>query len=607
MTRWVGVDGEGVGRMPHRYILLAHSDANGRGASLVDERGLSTTACLDYLLGLGSHHTRVVGYYLGYDWTMILRDLPDKAIYALLRPELRATGGDEGGAFAPVRWGRYRLNYLNGCMRVSDGKRRVTVWDAGRFFQSSFVEALMRWQSQDLTFPELDRIARMKAARSDFSAENRAEIERYCQTECQYLARLMSAFESELDHLEIKMRSWYGPGSVAKSVMRAHGIPDHLAPVDARMSDLADRAFFGGRFESSTQGPVDDVYGHDIVSAYPYQTLGLPCLACGTWREITRERDLPRESSRATRALVRYTLRDIGDRPWGPLPCRLPDGTIIYPRGGSSGWVWCDEYRAAKAAYGKSVRFGGAIVYTTRCDHAPFAFVRDFFAERIRVGKTGRGIALKLSLNSIYGSLAQRAGRSRYASSIWAGMITSGTRATLLRAISRAPDRVLAVATDGIYTRGDMDLEGPPLADSTLGSWESERHGSVMLVRPGIYWDLDGPTMRSRGLPRRHMAEHRAAAESALERGLARADLGHTTTFGGAKACVYRIPATREIRRSKLYGEWHHIPARIDLTPAPKRAEGYALHALPGVESAPYRASSAALSRLTDLHWADLE
>src|SRR5215216_3955585 len=121
--RWIGVDGEGLGRKPHRYYLLACSE----GDAIERREGLRTIACLEYLLRLGSRDANIAGYFLSYDWTMILRDMPNEKIHALLRPELRARAKDAGGGFDRVKWRSYRLHYLAGAMWIRKGDRRVTI------------------------------------------------------------------------------------------------------------------------------------------------------------------------------------------------------------------------------------------------------------------------------------------------------------------------------------------------------------------------------------------------------------------------------------------------------------------------------------------------
>jgi hypothetical protein len=190
-------------------------------------------------------------------------------------------------------------------------------------------------------------------------------------------------------------------------------------------------------------------------------------------------------------------------------------------------------------------------------------------------------------------------------------MITSGTRAQILRAMRAHTtlDAVLAVATDGIYATENAELEETKLYPSTLGSWESEFHGRMTFVRPGIYWSHDDDTLRARGMGRKKLGEQRDTVLDAINRRVSgRVSLGTSTLFGGARACVYRLRDGR-IRRSRFYGEWHDAPARISLDPAPKRAPDWSLRRLPNVQSAPYTDVGTSddgeiLARLANVFWA---
>lgn len=580
--RWVGVDGEGIGREPHRYTLLAASDAAGRSGYVERAEGLRTDECLRFLHSHATKDVTLAGYFLSYDWTMILRELPNGAVYRLLRPEVRARPRGEGGGFSPIEWRGWTLDYLAGMMRIRRDGRSVTVWDLGRYFQAPFVEALEAWQID----APIDQIRRMKGARSTFRARDRARIRAYCLSECQALARLAGELEGAHVAADIRPRGWYGPGSTASVVLHRLGIATKRGEIPPAVEDAASRAFFGGRFEQRTIGRVPDVIGYDIVSAYPFQMWQLPCLEHGRWEWIARERELERASVR--QACVHFEIADIGAEPWGPLPIRLTSGAIVFPRSGASGWAWAHEWRAAREGW-NGLRFRGAWVLRGDCECQPFEPVLELFRQRIALGKSGRGRIIKLALNSLYGKVAQTVGSPQYASRVWAGMITSGTRGQLLDLIASHSDRrhVIAVATDGVQSTETLSLPPHPLAPDTLGSWEAKRHGSMVFVRPGIYYADTDAIVRARGIGRRTVDEQRARVFDAIERGDARADLGTSEAFGGAKMCVYRTAAGK-VRRSEHYGEWHTIPARISLSAGPKRTDDWSLHRLPGVESSPY-------------------
>lgn len=570
----VGIDGEGFGRDPHRYALLAYSNATGRLTDNVENwsRGLSTSECLAFITDL-PRAARVYGYYLGYDWTKILADLPNRALYALFRPEVRATPG-EGRGFSEVAWRHYRLHYLAGmmCIRNVRTRRTVTVWDVGKFFQSSFVDALRKWGVAS----DIDAIASMKNERSEFSRSESARIREYCLSECRALASLVEALNDAHTDAGLPLKRWHGPGSSASVALKQMGIDKRRGSAPPEVERAASFAFFGGRFENREIGVFEGpVYGYDIVSAYPAACETLPCLEHATWKHTTRERDV-----RSGHALVHYHLAGTEhDAWWGPLPVRLARGQIVYPRSGASGWVWADEYRAAKRL-APNVEFLEAWTLRTRCKCKPFARVREWFDERRRIGKDGRGIVLKLALNSIYGKLAQIIA-GRFSSRIWAGLITSITRAKLLDAIVLDPEAVLCTATDGIYSLRPLALD----IGTDLGQWEAKTTERITLVRPGIYWTDE--VVRARGIGRSALPQaQRDAILSALDAGASEVRLPPVIRFGGAKAHVYSSGAV--LKRTDRYGEWYEQPARISFDPRPKRGPEFALWDLPDVESAPY-------------------
>lgn len=572
----IGIDGEGCGRKPHRYTLLAWSDAAGkRAAHIENSRGLSTLECLEFVTAI-PRAARVYGYYLGYDWTMVLRDVSDRDIYRLLRPELRFCS-NEGGTFSDVAWKHFRLHYLAGMMRVHNTRtrRKVTVWDVGKFFQCAFVEALRKWNIR----APIDRIANMKTKRSRFSAKQRAEILQYCLSECRALASLVSELNSAHETAGFRLRKWYGPGSTASIALGQMGIKDKRGEHPPEVLDAASRAFFGGRFEHRAIGVFEGpIHGYDLISAYPAATESLPCLTHARWRRITREHAL----DVARQALVRFRLAPIErDMYWGPLPIRLPRGQIVFPLSGASGWTYLSEFLAAREAW-PNVEFCEAWVLLSSCKCMPFKRVREWFEERKRIGKSGRGIVIKLALNSLYGKLAQSIGRPPFASRLWAGMITSETRARLLRAIAQDPEGVLCTATDGIYSLRPLDLD----VGENLGQWEAKRAERIVLVRPGIYWTDE--TVRARGIGRSALpSEQREAILEALDRGEDKVLLPPVTRFGGAKAGVYCTPEGK-IKRSERFGQWYEQPCRISFDPAPKRGPEFALWKLPNVESVPF-------------------
>lgn len=585
--RWLGVDGEGVGRSPHRYVLLACSD----GDYVEDRRGLSTVDCLEFLLSLGTRDARVCGYFLSYDWTKILQDVTRAdplAVYALFRPELRTR---QQGGFERVEFKRYRLHWLASAMWIRDDRgRHVTVWDLGKYYQGPFVEALQDWKIR----PDVQKqIAAMKKRRSRFKWSDMSQIRKYCMQECQALSEFGTKLELAHTNADLTPRSWYGPGSTASVLLNRHDIGELRGIVPPTLLEPVACAFFGGRAEISTRGYVQGpIAGYDISSAYPYHASRLPCLLHGQWEKVTRERSL--RSKDVAQALVHGRIENARGA-WCPLPVRLPNDTIVFPQSGASGWWWRDEWLTARRGWGDGLKFEHAYVLRRECDCKPFAFVPAVFDRRNQVGKnTGEGRVLKLAINSVYGKLAQTVGAGQYASRVWAGMITSGTRAQVLDLMLRHKrlDNILMIATDGLYSRElhDVDFHAGTASKASvgrvvLGGWERDVHESMTLVRPGIYW-LGKEKLRARGIGRANLSRAKKRLQLALEREENEVWLAHRDHFGGAKQCIREHNG--EIKVSEQYGEWHPRPGRVSLSPTPKRREDWSPPTLTDVESAPY-------------------
>jgi len=574
---WVGVDGEGFGRMPHRYVMLCANDSEGQRADYIENmNGLPTLDCLEWFLSSPAFvDANVCGYYLTYDWTKILTDMPDRLIYRLMRPEMRLRPNGEGGGFSPVKWKGFKLHYLAGMMKISKGRRKVTVWDVGKYYQSRFTAAL---ESSGLAPSEL--ITRMKAERgTDSWNESAAGTMRvYCLEECQYLARLVTLLEGQHKAIGLKPSTWHGPGSTAGALLKKHRIDTYIAKLHPEIQHAAECAYFGGRFEHSIIGSRDDVHAYDIRSAYPWAASSLPCLAHARW---VKRRTLPKPGEVA---LIRFRVRDIGPRVWGPLPCRREDGSIVWARGDFTGWAWSVEYWPAVKGW-DGVEFAGECwVLEPGCEHRPFEFLHELYAWR--VSKPENKQVVKLAINSVYGKLAQVVGGGKYASRAYAGIITASCRARMLELITLHHDErnLLAIATDGAYSTEDHDIGGPG-----LGQWECENEGRMTFLRPGIYWSEE--KVRARGVGRKQLAAQLDAALQAIESQSPELKLGESDQFGNMRECVYRTPKG-EVRRSKAYGEWLTMPVRLSLSAEPKRSLDWMPPVVPkGTVSAPYAKS----------------
>lgn len=601
----------------HRYRLLACSNVDGsdvymRQALDVDgPRGeLRTEECLDMLLELPQKRVRIFSFSFNYDLTMMLRDLDDGSLYHLFRPELRQRKQRQELGPWPVKWpdpkaGPYALNLQGTKFTVKHmiTGRRTIVWDLFRFFGCKFVKALKDWGVG--TEDEIARMSVMKDKRADFNLEDADKVRAYCLSECRNIAALGQKLVRSHDEAGLTLKSFYGAGSSGAAMLAAMGAKEKNARNwPEQMIEPIAQAFVGGRFENGVIGPIrSHVYGWDISSAYPYQIYKLPCLEHGQWEHTTDRAAIQAPDVRA--ALVEYNLpydRRNVIRFWGPFPFREETGNVSFPASSPGGWVWRDEYLAGERLYPKNVKFKSAWVYTSTCDCKPFAQAAEYYLLRLKLGKEGAGIVIKLGLNSGYGKLAQSVGNAPFNNWVWAGIITSGCRAQMLDMIRRHkdPSKVLMIATDGLYTLEHIAAPEPEPTGTNvsynnkkkpLGGWELKNYPQGMFAaRPGIYFPMnpteqDFAEVRARGVGKHVVLKHWAQMVEWYEmHGVSqKLTLPSVTRFCGAKTSISRSGTKRKGFKYKRadaplgsgkpsYGQWIERPVEMDFFPMPKRA-----------------------------------
>lgn len=617
----VGIDGEGktIARGTkyerHIYTLIAVSDESGNHQwYLEDPNGLDTVRIFEFLLSL-PQHLQFFAYAFEYDLTKILEDLDNESLYRLYHPETRK---NIHGNSKSVKWNGYALNKLSSKTLIKKGVRKVVINDIIKFYQAKFIGALTEWKAApDDVITEIER---MKNLRNVFVNESDESIRKYCLQECQYMATLARKLIEAHQSAGIPLTKFYGAGSSAESMMTVMGIKDIITKVREKpitmlgLQKAMTCAFFGGRFENSVIGTIqEDVHSWDISSAYPYQIYHLPCLLHGQWRYTKNINDIINCST----AVVHYRLHKPNRKClWAPFPFRLADGSIVFPEHSAGGWVWRDEFLAGQDLF-PNVEFVEAYYYNTSCTCHPFKKIAEYYAERCRIGKEGPGIVLKLGCNSCYGKLAQSlGGMGKFTNWIWAGMITSGCRAQLLRMLAKFNDinSVLMMATDSIssteyvesITPSDTSTEhtGKP-----LGGWEHKLYkGGMFYARPGVYFpvtddikEANHKTVRARGIGREALLRYRNDIIKSFETGQTEIELATNERFWGIKSSVGKTMT--EYTRNIRYGKWSKRPMIASFNPMPKR-EGIIngnqlqLRAFPELESVPYNKAIVSMEAL---------
>lgn len=578
-----GVDGEG-GNVPEEGTLFdeirRHQYLSLRSGPdlLATGKPLHWTECFEFLCSRPGLRIDVA-YFFDYDVTMMIRTMPKERAIRLLSRHLRVN--EKHHAIMPLDIGDYQCDYLphkEFKVRHKDQKKWSVISDVGQFFQAPFLKTLEKW---DIGTPEEREMIRVgKSMRADF-AELSEETKAYNALECLLLEQLMTEFREVCYQTGYVPRKWQGPGYLASAMLERHRVPKRddipiLKNESFRL--LAQAGYYGGRFETTAVGPVPGpVYQYDINGAYVALLRTLPCLTHGSWRQV---RSRPDNESLWFGEVYFYhepekTLANLV--PEGEphprdylmnLPVRREDGSIYFPRIGN-GVYWSTELLAAERA-GTILDFKQGWVYEPHCSCRWFDFVDDYYAERVRLGKSNKGMVLKLAGNSIYGKLAQSIGYAPWANPVWAGMITAGCRAMLIDAYRQAPHQCYMLATDGLFMGTQIDVP----VSTNLGEWELTVHPEGMfIVQPGVYFLPEGE-VKTRGVERGRISGMREEFEKQFDKFVASGGIDHTVSVPVDNF----VTARQAIARNKweLAGSWERTFREISFAFGLKRKGGVA-------------------------------
>jgi hypothetical protein len=434
---------------------------------------LSTTECLDLLLASGRANPNAVHIAFGfnYDASMILADLPWRNLKAL-------------HVYGATIWHGYEIEHIpHKWFKVKKDGIIIQVFDIRSFFAGSYVSALM---SLDIGGKEVRAIAADKQRRSEFVWRDIASIRRYWKLELKYGPILAEKLRKLFLDAGFDLRSWHGPGALARLAMAKHHVFDAMAPSPPEVLIAARYAFAGGRFEMPRGGHIEGtIHNADLRSAYPAYARFLPNLSRGRWR---RGRNF--EPGKFGIYHISYDSPERNPLFIHPLFRRQRNGVVDWPSR-VQGWYHAPE--AELVSVDSNATFLEAWIFDEEDEtDRPFAWIEDYFNIRANLKRMGNPLELtfKLIINSIYGQLAQRTGWDRKKRTPpkshqleWAGYITSACRAAVYRAAKDAGDKLISIDTDGIYSMAPVNV----VPGTRLGEWEVEEFDEGIFWQSGIY------------------------------------------------------------------------------------------------------------------------
>ena len=493
---FIAVDGEGSTDAEGTSIYQILSAYGRRGEQSIEAlEGLSTIACLEFLLGLPYRKQKicVCGYGFTYDVCNIIKDVSWSKLQRLTKDETIGIYIDRNHRYK-IRC-IYKKSFEIWKMERIEKQWRiikyVRVYDVIGFFQTSFLKAI---EERKLGTPEENAIIEEFKARRGENLENDWQgWKRYNATECRLLVALMNDFNKVLNGVDIHLTNWWGAGAIAAYWFKHYKVKEHLVQsFNEEIDDDIKRAFFGGQIQRLRIGIFNTpVYHYDLCSAYPWGQEQLPSLV-GEWRETDHfEPDEP------------WALYEIDwdfssvwndSSSYGALPYRTKHGSIVYPKKGA-GIYWFPEVAAVIKHWPQCIKVVRGRVYKPESDAKPFEWIREKFLQRnaLKKAKDPRNVPLKLGLNSLYGKTVQRQGMldargnrliPPYQSYMWGGLITSLTRARMIDAVGTNPEAIIAVATDGLFSTQPLPLS----LGTDLGDWmEEETLDEFELYANGVY------------------------------------------------------------------------------------------------------------------------
>lgn len=506
--KFIFVDGEGGDYDgAHCYQMLAAST----GARIYNERGLCSIQCFDYLLKLGADNPAgIFCIFAGsYDGNFWMKDLPKEVIERII---------DANGKF-PIWWNNYGIRYIQRkCFIIqrSGDKKGLKIWDVYGFFQSSFVNAIKNWVPK---FDKLELVIKGKELRKGFHGTDYDFMCKYNDAELEAGVILMNKLREGIESLGLKISSWHGAGAIATAFYKKYDCKKYFVEPPEQVLEASQYAYFGGRIEIGKVGRhIGKIYHYDINSAYPAAQYNLPDLSAGQWIRRGSGFDTRKTKNALTIALVEWD--NIVNTEFCPFPYRSElQRKVLFPSHGKN-WVWKPEVDAALKW--KDRKYDYWDINIADCwefvpddpNFRPFEFIAEDYqtrqqivAESKRSGvPNGAEKTIKLGLNSLYGKTCQKIGydektgrKPPYHNLCYAGFITSSTRSKLFDAAMQAPGDIIALATDGIYSLSELDLDCP--VEKILGAWERQTHDEMMIVQAGFYFlrDSEKLTSYSRG------------------------------------------------------------------------------------------------------------
>ena len=531
-------DGEGMklsGQDKAQHYVLFGCSARPDSPLVIEKptQRLTFVEIADYCIEVAEAYPNAIhlGYFFKYDQNMIIWDLPWPAKHAIYdRNGCRVRRNGKSYIVKCIFGKTLRITRIAGNKKVS-----ILIEDIAAFFGTSFVKAYESLFPVPTDPENWAIVVEGKKQRADTMFEDMPDVLRYWRAEILALRELAEEFRRLMFDGGFMLTEWYGPGALANYIRRRHGLVEHEwggkeVNMPSALHEAVKGAFYGGHIEQFKVGVVKGpIYQYDINSAYPSAFRHVPTLSeGGRWRNVgalDTEEFWKRKDLRLGFTVFRVRWKGKSSNPEfqfmnkqiQPLPHRSQRDVISYPHR-TEGWYWAPETSTAMAYARANKDVECEILDSWNWEpKEPVRFpweelMEDLYAARCRLKAERNPVQMgyKLSMNSLYGKMAQRAGGKDKAPSSHtlpiAGYVTSWCRSQVMKLmLACRPGTVISVETDGVFTTEPPERLGAhfPLSDK-LGEWGMKEFDEMVSVQNGVYLLRKGEEWeppKSRGIP----------------------------------------------------------------------------------------------------------
>lgn len=467
------------------YTLLGTSEKY-----IYDKKGLSSWDCFNFLWGEGKGKIKVI-FAMHFDVQHWIRDLEDEKIIDILN-------GVE------VDYYCYKIHYITKRMLIlGKGKGKTYIYDFSSFFQTSFLNTV-KMMKLNLSVSEKRILELGKKQRSkSFHTMSKKDIIRYNKTECIISEKICMKLRDILINTELELNGnkfslyptrFYGSGAVAKEILKNSNIEMYANQEKNKSREIREiikRSYYGGRAENFRVGTFGKIYRYDINSAYPDVLSKLREPTSMVIQKGIKEKITKYNFETGNIYLIEWNYLVGDNKLFGVLPYRDKHGYVLFPKAGK-GWYFGIECKhlntLCKLTPGYFIVHKKLIIKYSEKLIFEKGFIEKIYEKRLELKKKKdiSEIAYKLSLNSLYGKLAQQTGKREFTNILFASFITASTRSKMIDVVfeNKIEKNLIQFATDGIFTSKKINKIN---IENKLGAWSADKFDRAIILGSGMY------------------------------------------------------------------------------------------------------------------------